>query len=140
MDKNQRTMCESIQMFNAGKFNSPDRTTQIDAGWFDWFCRDESLFKKTNNLYKKIQTIAFSKKFDMNKVRIFFKNNCPMDGILYDSFSIVDIETDDVLFWITPSNGHKSLKGKAVVASRDNDLTSNVVEGSWKDVIKFFMN
>lgn len=46
MDKNQRTMYESIQMFNAGKFNSPDRATQIDAGWFDWFCKDESLFKK----------------------------------------------------------------------------------------------
>lgn len=110
MDKSQRTMYESIQMFNAGKFNSPDRDTQIDAGWFDWFCKDESLFKKTNNLYKKIQTIAFSKKFDMNTVRIFFKNNCPMDGILYDSFSIVDIETDDVLFWITPSSGLEYLK------------------------------
>lgn len=104
------------------------------------FVKMNHFLKKTNNLYKKIQTIAFSKKFDVNKVRIFFKNNCPGNGVLYDSFSIVDIETDDLLFWITPSSGHKYIKGKAVVASSDDDFTSNVVEGSWKDVIKFFMS
>ena len=140
MDKNQRTMCESIQMFNQGKFDSVDLDVQIEAGWVDWFCRDSSLRAKTKKLYQKIKQIADSKKFDKNKVYVLFKNNCPMNGTLYDSFSIVDIETDDVLFWITPSNGHEDLKGKAVVASRDDDFTSNVIEGSWKDVVKFFMN
>jgi len=139
MDKNQRTMCESIQMFNQGKFDSVDLDVQIEAGWVDWFCRDSSLRAKTKKLYQKIKQIADSKKFDKNKVYVSIKNNCPMNGTLYDSFSIVDIETDDVLFWITPSNGHKDLKGKAVVASRDDDY-ANVIEGSWKDVVKFFMN
>ena len=139
MDKNRRTMCESIQMFNQGKFDSVDLDVQIEAGWVNWFCRDSSLRAKTKKLYQKIKQIADSKKFDKNKVYVSIKNNCPMNGTLYDSFSIVDIETDDVLFWITPSNGHKDLKGKAVVASRDDDY-ANVIEGSWKDVVKFFMN
>ena len=98
MDKNQRTMCESIQMFNQGKFDSVDLDVQIEAGWVDWFCRDSSLRAKTKKLYQKIKQIADSKKFDKNKVYVSIKNNCPMNGTLYDSFSIVDIETDDVLF------------------------------------------
>jgi len=43
----QINLSEWIQSFNAGEFDSRDRTTQIKAGWFDWFCRDTSLANKT---------------------------------------------------------------------------------------------
>ena len=143
MNKNLRTMCESIQMFNQGKFDSVDLDVQIEAGWVDWFCRDSSLRAKTKKLYQKIKQIADSKKFDKNKVYVLLKNNCPMNGILYDSFSIVDIETDDVLFWITPSNGCSNSRGwSEVYGKNENDFEDplNSQPGKWKDVVKFFMN
>jgi hypothetical protein len=43
---------------------------------------------------------------DKNKVYVFFKNNCPMNGPLYDSLSICDRESGDVLLWATPKSGH----------------------------------
>lgn len=45
MDK-QFKLSEWIQRFKSGEFDKPDTTTQIKAGWFDWFCRDTSLANK----------------------------------------------------------------------------------------------
>ena len=138
MKEKQITLAEAVAKFDRGDFDSTDTSTQIDAGWFDWYCKDTSLPNKTKKLYTKIKQIADSPKFDKNKVYVFFKNNCPMSGSLYDSFSIVDIESKDVLFWVTPSNGHNCDKGKAQVASKESDF-EEVVNGSWKDVKDFFM-
>jgi hypothetical protein len=134
----KRTVVESIKMFDDGEFDSNDRDVQINAGWYDWFCKDSSLASKTQKLYKKLKQIADSKKFDKNTTYVFFKNKCPMSGSLYDSFSICNIKTGDLLYWVTPSSGHNNLKGKAQVASKDSDYET-VVSGSWKDVKDFFM-
>lgn len=135
----KRTIAQSLELFEQGAFNSPDRATQIDAGWFDWFCKDTSLVNKTKKLYKKLKQIADSKKFDKNKTYVFFKNNCPMSGSLYDSFSICDIKTGEVLYWVTPSCGHNGIsKRKAEVASRESEFET-CVSGTWKDVKDFFL-
>jgi hypothetical protein len=58
-----------------------------------------------------------------------------MSGPLYDSFSICDIETGDVLYWVTAKSGHSGL---AEVASRDNDYNI-IIKGSWKEVKDYFL-
>lgn len=124
--------------FLRGDFDLNDRKTQIEAGWYDWFCRDTSLAAKTQNLGKKVLRVMKSSKIDVEKNYVFFKNNCPMYGSLYDDFRICDMETGDVIYTIVPSNGHKSNKGTAEVWGRENDFDEPLVSGSWKDVKAFF--
>lgn len=90
-----KTFCEE---FLNGMFEDPSRKTQIQAGWYDWFCKDYALLGKTRVLGKKVVEIADSGRFDKNTCYVFFKNNCPCVGPLYDQFSICDIETGEVLF------------------------------------------
>lgn len=108
--------------------------------WYDWFCRESSLENKGKKLLQKLRTIADSKKFDNDKTYVFFKNNCPCIGSLYDDFRICDIETGDVLYTVIPASGHKCNKGKAEVWGRENDFAEPIIEGTWREVKSWFLN
>ena len=96
----QMTTRQWQEAFAAGKFDRPDRRTQCEAGWYDWFCKDSSLARKTQRMGRIIAKIKDGGKVDLDGTYIFFKNNCPICGPLYDDFRIVDIETRDVVFTI----------------------------------------
>ena len=96
MDK-QIKLSEWIQRFNSGEFEKPDTTTQINVGWFDWFCRDTSLANKTKKMGNIIKHINAGGKVDLETSYVWFKNNCPLSGPLYDDFRIADIETHNNL-------------------------------------------
>ena len=106
--------------------------------WYDWFCKDSSLERKGKDLLKKLKMIALSKKFDNDKCYVFFKNNCPLVGNLYDDFRICDKETDEVLFCIVPKSGHKAHKGMGFVYC-DGYWENGAVSGTWKDIKKWFL-
>ena len=136
--KDRLSLREWIEAYDSGKFDSPDVHTQIDAGWYDWFCKDTSLVNKTRKLAHKVKRVAKSHKIDRDKVYVFFKNNCPCVGKLYDDFRICDLETGDVIFTITPSSGHDVDKGSSEVWSRENNFAGPIVSGKWKNVCDFF--
>lgn len=127
-----------INRFAAGDFESKDVETQCEAGWYDWFCRDTSLARKTEALGKKVAQLADSPKINLDTMYVFFKNNCPTWAPLYDDFRICDMETGDVIYTVIPAC--KAYKGKAVVYGRENGFGAPLVEGTWKDVKKFFLN
>lgn len=121
--------------FDRGEWDSPDLDTQCAAGWYDWFCRDSSLANKTKALGKKVSQISTSFRFNPYEVYVFFKNNCPFNGPLYDDFRICDLRSGDVLFTVVPKSGHS---GKAEVWGRDNEFKEPLVVGTWHDVKRFF--
>lgn len=108
--------------------------------WYDWFCRDTSLKRKGEALLKKLKAIASSDKFDNDKCYVFFKNNCPCVGNLYDDFRICDKETGDVIYCVVPKSGFKRDNGRAQVYGVDNDFKEPLVEGTWRDVKAWFLN
>jgi hypothetical protein len=126
---------EFINRFNSGEFDSSNVKVQCTAGWYDWFCRDSSLATKTRILGKKAKQLAESTKIDMDTMYVWFKNNCPMRGGLYDDLRIADLETGDVIYTIIPRCAHS---GKAEVWGRENNFKNPLVAGSWKDVKSFF--
>jgi len=127
-----------IKRFDAGEFNSSAIETQCEAGWYDWFCRDTSLRNKTIQLTAKVKQVAKSSKVDCENMYVFFKNNCPVYGRLYDDFRICNIKTGDVVYTIIPRSGHKKTFGRAEVWGRENDFVEPLVVGTWWDVKRFF--
>ena len=93
----QITLSQWIQYFNQGEFDKKDTQTQIKAGWFDWFCKDSSLANKTKKMGNIIKQIKTGGKVDLETSYVWFKNNCPLNGPLYDDFRIADIETNNNL-------------------------------------------
>jgi hypothetical protein len=121
--------------FLRGEFIFSDVKTQCEAGWYDWFCKDTSLAAKTRSLGKKVLQLMKSEKVDPEANYVFFKNNCPMNGPLYDDFRICSLETGDVIYTVVPRSGHT---GMAEVWGRDNNFDGPLVTGTWKDVKTFF--
>lgn len=108
--------------------------------WYDWFCKDTALYTKGVNLWKKVKMISSSKKFDNERTYVFFKNNCPVGGRLYDDFRICDIETGDVIYCVTPKSGFYHRNGKGDVWGKENNFEEPLFEGSWREIKKWFLN
>ena len=134
----KKTINEWIDAFNRGEWDSRELEKQLEAGWYDWYCRDSSLQKKTEKLGRNLVLINKSKKFDSNKCYVWFKNNCPMDGNLYDDFRIADIETGDTVFCIVPKSGHRSMNGIGSVWGKENDFKIALFTGAWSEIKKWF--
>ena len=89
-----------IDKFLAGQYDSPDVKIQILSGWFDWFCKDSSLVNKTKKIGDIIKQIKSGGKVNLQDLYVWFKNNCPLNGPLYDDFRFASLETGDVQFTI----------------------------------------
>ena len=89
-----------IDEFLEGNFDSSDVKTQIRAGWYDWFCKDSSLVKKTAKMGNIIKQLREGGKVNLSDWYVWFKNNCPLNGPLYDDFRFASLETGDVMFTI----------------------------------------
>ena len=127
-----------IEKFDSGEFDDKSTYVQTIAGWYDWFCRDSSLVSKTKKLGAKVKKIAKSPKVDIDKMYVFFKNNCPCFGTLYDDFRICDLKTGDVIFTIVPATGHKSNYGQTEIWGRENDFNGPLYQGDWKGALAWF--
>ena len=80
-----------MERFKNAEFENENTKVQIEAGWYDWFCRDTSLKNKTKKMGNIIKQIKDGGKVDLNNMYVWFKNNCPMSSPLYDDFRIANI-------------------------------------------------
>ena len=92
--------------------------------FYDWFCQDKSLERKARTLLPKVKRFAKEFNVDLDKTYVFFKNNCPMYGKLYDDFRICNIDTGNVIFTVIPKCGHHSTKNSENVKYGEEETTS----------------
>ena len=141
MDEKKHSIREQLENYDAGKYKYNSIDVAVQAGWFDWFCKDSSLYNRTHTLYPFLKRIVKSPKIDQDKCYFFFKNNCPTDGSLYDSISICDIETGDVLYWMTLALGYNNEdKGKAELDKIEKNNVVKLLVGKPKDIVAWFMS
>jgi hypothetical protein len=115
MKTNLKTQLEA---FEKGIFLDSDGNESWCFNFYDWFCKDTSLERKSRSLFAKVKKfIKANPQIDTTEVYVFFKNNCPMVGPLYDDFRICT--PDGVVYTVTPKCGHS---GKAEIWGRENNF------------------
>lgn len=130
--------CKDFKMVQARAL-SPMAYDALSKGvWYDWFCKSTSLPAKTQKLGPKVCQIAKSHLIDPKKTYVWFKNNCPVMGHLYDDFRICDRKTDKVLFTVVPRSGFKKDNNKALVYGHLNGFKEPLAAGDWSDIKRFF--
>jgi hypothetical protein len=106
-------------------------------GFYDWFCKDHELKNRSEKLITKLKSILeINNKIDIDKTYVFFKNNCPMCGDLYDDFRICDLKNGDVLFTLKIDVPYED--NLCTIWSYENDFSKPVARGYWNDVIEYF--
>ena len=120
------TLKQQLEAFKEGKFIDSEGNETECYNFYDWFCNDKALKAKSERLFKMVRRWVGKRNTDINKVYVFFKNNCPMNGPLYDDFRICDVETGDVIWTIVPKCGHS---GKAEVWGKQNGFKEAIAVG-----------
>lgn len=121
------TLTEQLKAFENGIFLESDGKESSCYNFYDWFCSDRVLKAKAIKLFN--QTKRFLKanpQIDPEAHCVFFKNNCPGIGSLYDDFRICDIENGDVQYIVTNKCSHT---GMAEIWGRSNGFKEAIKTG-----------
>lgn len=76
-------------------------------GFYDWFCADKTLEKRAKSLLSKLKFLVKEKLVNPDTNYVWFKNNCPCSGSLYDDMRISTLDEDEeFLGGFCPRTGH----------------------------------
>ena len=109
------TLAQQLNAFASGQIMDSDGTTGSCYNFYDWFCKDSSLERKAHALFPRVKRfLKEHPEIDTQSTYVFFKNNCPVNGPLYDDFRICN--ENGVIYTVTHKCGHS---GQAEIWGRN---------------------
>ena len=104
-------LAAQLNAFASGQIMDSDGTIGDCFNFYDWFCKDSSLERKAIALFPKVKRfLKEHPEIDTQSTYVFFKNNCPGRGPLYDDFRICN--ENEVIYTVIPKCSHS---GKAEI-------------------------
>ena len=128
------TLRQQLEAFKQGRYLDSDGNESWCYTFYDWFCKETSLKAKSDKLFAQTRKFVDLMGIDQNRYYVFFKNNCPFNGPLYDDFRICDIESGEVVWNVTAKSGHS---GEAEVYWREKGFDKPYATGkNFTDLLK----
>ena len=87
--------------------SNPEELKDSYYNFYDWFCKDESLKNRFYSFLPKLKFLVSENIVNGDTNYIWFKNNCPMNGSLYDDMRISTIINNDYLGGFCPKSKYK---------------------------------
>ena len=128
---------EFIKNYESGKYNDNNKKTMINAGWFDWTCKETSLKNKLDKLFPKIKQIANSPKIDIEKTCVLLLNRLKV-GLSLDLIRFCEISTGDLVYSVLFSFSKRKNKRQSELWGRENNFDKPLIKGTWRDIRAFF--
>jgi hypothetical protein len=129
---------QQLEAFETGIILDSSGETDECCNFYDWFCTKKTLKKKSIQLFKQVKKfITANPQINLETHYVFFKNNCPLSGNLYDDFRICDCVTRNVIYTVTPKSGHKNQEFPATIWGIENGFKSPLKQGkTFTDLLK----
>jgi hypothetical protein len=110
------TLAAQLNAFESGQIMDSDGTVGNCFNFYDWFCKDSSLERKAHALFPRVKRfLKEHPEIDTQSTYVFFKNNCPGAGPLYDDFRICNEK--EVIYAVIPKCSHS---GQAEIWGKDD--------------------
>lgn len=110
------------EAFRAGQFDDKSVETQCQAGWYDWFCKDEALAGRLKKIGRVVMGIT--EPFILDNYYVWFKNNCPVMGPLYDDVRFEPLvgERNGRYFLVALDSPHEKQKWALITERHGFDM------------------
>lgn len=114
---NKMTIREFQNLYQEGHFKGSSRSTQIEAGWVDWFCPDSELSQKLKSFWNIISRINSPAALDNYTINFF--NRCPAtDDPFYDEIYFSKL---DESFFLILTIDDKREKGRFAISTAEKN-------------------
>ena len=122
--------------FKSGYYDSKNLVAQLDAGWYDWFCPGAALAGRLQKIAKVVMGITDP--FILDNYYVWFKNNCPGAGPLYDDvrFEPLTGERNGKYFLVSLDSPHERMKW-ALVTERFGFSTPEFECANVREMIRY---